>query len=48
MKAYTFRIDIKTLKSLEDLKVKINSNGGETTVSAEVRQAIKNHLKTNP
>lgn len=42
---YTLKIDEELLKGLADLKAKIISNGGETTVSAEIRQAIRNHLK---
>jgi len=44
-KPYLVRIDEELLKCLANLKAKIISNGGETTVSAEIRQAIRNHLK---
>ena len=44
-KPYLVRIDEELLKGLANLKAKIISNGGETTVSAEIRQAIRNHLK---
>jgi len=42
---YQIRIEQETLDKLKALKEKIISEGGETSVNAEIRQAIKKHLK---
>jgi len=42
---YQIRIEQETLDKLKARKEKIISEGGETSVNAEIRQAIKKHLK---